>query len=146
MKTPTAIRGGGYVTTASIYYEVLRALKICPTRKPYDLLDTIGAVTVFSHAYSPDGLKGYSTIFNRTMYAVVNANLSEEDMMFAAGHEAAHLIVHKSEIMASTVKMMKDFNVFDHSGRYEKEANTFLADFLVSDEDVFEILSDEDKS
>jgi Zn-dependent peptidase ImmA (M78 family) len=129
--------------TGFIYSEVERILKKYQTRDPYELLDAIGAVTVFSHAYGRSGLKGYSTIMNRTMYAVVNGKLPRVEKKIAAGHEASHLILHKREILASPVKMMKDFNIFDNSGIYEREANTFLADFLVSDEEVMDVISDE---
>jgi Zn-dependent peptidase ImmA (M78 family) len=131
--------------TGYIYTEVKRILKLYQTRDPYELLDDIGAVTVFSNEYERDGLKGYSTIIKRTMYAVINAKLSETDCKIAAGHEAAHLILHKNEILTSPACMMKDFNIFDNTGRYEKEANSFLADFLVSDDDVLYTIFDEER-
>ena len=129
---------------SSVCLEAERIVEKYGTRNPYELLDAIGAVTVLSDAYSSDGLKGYSAILNRIMYAVVNCKLRPEERRIIAGHEASHLIIHKNEIMASPVQMMKDFNIFDNSGRYEREANTFLADFLVSDKDVLEVISDRD--
>jgi len=128
-----------------IYSEVERILEKYKTRDPYELLDAMGAVTVISHKYAREGLKGYSIIMNRIMYAVINGNLDRNEMRIAAGHEAGHLVIHKDEILASPVRMMKDFNIFDNSGRYEREANFFLADFLVSDEDVLGIASNEDR-
>lgn len=125
--------------------EAGRILKKYNTRDPYTLLEAIGAVTVFSYEYPPDGLKGYSTIMNRVMYAVINGRQPQEDRRIASGHEAAHLILHKGHILASPVRMMKDFNLFDNSGRYEREANIFLADFLVSDEDALCVISDRDR-
>jgi len=121
----------GFVLT-----EVERILKKYQTRDSYELLDAIGAVTVFSNAYKSEGLKGYCTIMNRTMYAVINDKLNEYDKRIAAGHEAAHLLLHRDEILRSPVKAMRDFNLLDNSGHYEREANAFLADFLLSDEDV----------
>ena len=117
---------------------ILRKYK---TRDPFKLLDAIGAVTVISDAYSRDGLKGYSMIMNRIMYAVINGKLPKNERRIVAGHEAAHLILHKRQIMSSPVQMMKDFNIYDNSGRFEREANTFLADFLVSDEDVLDVIA-----
>ncbi|MDR1321183.1 MAG: ImmA/IrrE family metallo-endopeptidase [Gracilibacteraceae bacterium] len=131
--------------TGFIYSEVERILKKYQTRDPYDLLDAIGAVTVFSDEYRKGGLKGYSTIMNRTMYAVINAKLPSEEKKIVAGHEGGHLILHKNEMLASPVRMMRDFNIFDNSSLYEREANTFLADFLVSDDDVLAVISDEDR-
>ena len=130
--------------TGYVLSEAGRILKKYRTRDPYALLDAMGAATVFSDKYGKDGLKGYSTILNRTMYAVVNGKLREEEKRIAAGHEAAHLILHRKEILASPVRMMKDFDLYDHTGRYEREANSFLADFLVSDEDVLAAAADAD--
>ena len=128
----------GYVYTAAE-----RAVKMYDTRDPYKLLDAIGAITQISYDYEPDGLKGFSTILNRVMFAVINGHLDEHDKRIVAGHEAAHLILHKNEILLSPAKALKDFNLFDNSGRLEYQANSFLADFLVSDEEVMEVLSDE---
>jgi Zn-dependent peptidase ImmA (M78 family) len=79
------------------------------------------------------------------MFAVINGNLNEHDRRIVAGHEAAHLILHKTEILLSPAQTLKDFNLYDNSGRLEYQANSFLADFLVSDEEVLEALSDDDR-
>jgi len=111
------------------------------TRNPYELLDAIGAKTILSDQYSQDGLKGFSTIINRQMFAFINAKLDEHERMIVAGHEAAHLILHKREILQSPACAIKDFNLYDNSGRLEYEANDFLANFLVSDKRVLESIS-----
>lgn len=123
-----------------IFSEVERVLKKYRTRDPYELLDAIGAVTKFSYEYPYDGLKGYCTILNRISYAIINGNLDDTDKKVAAGHEAAHLILHWKQITASPVKAMRDFNLYDSSGRVENEANFFLADFIISDQDVLEVI------
>ena len=120
------------------------AVRRFQTRDPYKLLDAIGANTRYCYDFEPDGLKGYSTILNRVLFAIINGNLDEHDRRIVAGHEAAHLILHKSEIMTSPAKALKDFNLYDSSGRLEYQANSFLADFLVSDEDVLEVISYDD--
>jgi Zn-dependent peptidase ImmA (M78 family) len=123
-----------------IYSEVERVLRKYKTRDPYELLDAIGAVTQFSTAYSADGLKGYCTVLHRIPYAVINGNLDDADKKIAAGHEAAHLIIHRKQIMSSPVKAMRDFNLYDNSGLVESEANFFLADFIASDKDVLDVI------
>ena len=128
-------------------YEYLAAEQVArkyQTRDPYKLLDEIGAITRFDYSYEPNGLKGFSTILNRVMFAVINGHLNEHDQRIVAGHEAAHLILHKKEILLSPAQALKDFNLYDNSGRLEYQANSFLADFLVSDEDVLESLANDD--
>ena len=127
-----------------IYLEAENAVKRFQTRNPYELLDAIGAELRFSYDYEPDGLKGFSAIFNRVMFAVINGHLNEHDRRIVAGHEAAHLILHKIEIMTSPAQALKDFHLYDNSGRLEYQANSFLADFLVSDEELLEAISYED--
>ena len=124
-----------------IYAEAERIIRRYGTRDPYALLDAIGAVTRISAEYPTDGLKGYCTILNRCMYAVINGNLCETDRKIVAGHEAAHLILHRTQILSSPVRAMRDFNLYDSSGKAEREANAFLADFLVPDEDVLDIVA-----
>ena len=114
------------------------------TRNPYELLGCIGAIVRYNHDFEPDGLKGYSTILNRVMFAVINGHLDEHEQRIVAGHEAAHLILHKNEILLSPMKALRDFNLYNNSGRLEYQANSFLADFLVSDEEVLEVIFNED--
>lgn len=123
-----------------VFLEVERVLQKYATRDPYELLNAIGAVTKISYEYAREGLKGYCTILNRIPYAVINGNLCDDDRKIAAGHEAAHLILHRQQILSSPIKAMRDFNLYDNSGRVEREANFFLADFAVSDEDVLDAI------
>ena len=126
------------------YWMAEELAKKFQTRNPYELLDCIGAKIRYCYDYEPDGLKGFSTILNRVMFAVINGHLDEHEKRIVAGHEAAHLILHKTEILLSPAQALKDFNLYDNSGRLEYQANSFLADFLVSDEEVLEALSNEE--
>ncbi|MCL2852268.1 MAG: ImmA/IrrE family metallo-endopeptidase [Defluviitaleaceae bacterium] len=126
------------------FSEAEKAIIKCGSRDPYELLDSIGAVVKFSYEFMPGGLKGFSTILNHTMYAVVNGNLDEHERRIVAGHEAAHLILHKKEILLSPANTMRDFSLWGSSGKLEHQANRFLADFLVSDKEVMDIVSNED--
>jgi len=114
------------------------------TRDPYELLDAINAVTRFAYDFDEDGLKGFATIMNGISYCVVNGHLPEHDRRIVAGHEAAHLVLHRDDIMQSPACALQDFNLYDNSGKLEFEANGFLADFLVSDEQVMEIATNPD--
>ena len=125
-----------------IYAAAENTAKKFATRNPFELLKSIGATVRFSYGYDPGGLKGFSTIQNKIMFVVINGNLSEPDKKIVAGHEAAHLILHKAEILSSPFKALRDFTIYDNSGRLEYEANTFLADFLLTDGDVMDVISD----
>lgn len=125
----------------TIYLQVEQVIARFGTRDPLELLGAIGAITRLSYNFSPEGLKGFATIQNGTMYAVINGHLNEHEKRIVAGHEAAHLILHQDEIFNSPGKVVQDFHLFDNSGSLERQANAFLADFLVSDEDTLEIIA-----
>jgi len=129
-----------------IYSEVERIVNKYKTRDPYALLDAIGAEIYISYKYGRNGLKGFCAISNRIKAVLINGYLRKEDQRIAAGHEGWHLILHEDVILTSPAKAMKDFSFFDNSGRYEREANSALADFLVSDEDVLDVIMDEDRN
>ena len=130
--------------TDFIFHETKRIYAKYMTRDPFALLESIGAVVYFTREYGPRGLKGYSTVMNRNKYAVINAYLSPAEQKIVAGHEAAHLILHVDEILSSPVRALRDFNMWDNTGRIEYEANLFLADFILNDDEVMEHVYDED--
>ena len=127
-----------------IYLEAERLSKKFNTKNPFELLDAIGAVTILSDKYEKGGLKGFATIINRQMFAFINSKLDEHERRIVAGHEAAHLILHKNEILTSPACALKDFNIYGNAGKLELEANVFLANFLVSDKDVLKSTANPD--
>ena len=125
-----------------IYSAAENTAKKHGTRNPYELLKSMGATVRFSYGYDPSGLKGFSTIQNKIMFVVINGNLTEPEKRIVAGHEAAHLILHKAEILSSPVRALRDYTIYDNSGRLEYEANTFLSDFLLTDGEVMDAIGD----
>ena len=123
-----------------IFNEVERVIKKYGTRNPFELLDAMGAVTKITHDFHRNGLKGYCAILHRAEYVFINGKLPRAEQKVVAGHEAAHLIIHRPQIMSSPVRAMRDFNLYDNTGRIEREANSFLADFIVSDEDTLDVI------
>ena len=132
------------MTTDLIFYETERIVAKYGTRDPFKLLDAMGAVVVFTQEYGRGGLKGYSTIMNRTKYAYINSRLPRVEQKVVAGHEAGHLNIHTDEILSSPIRALRDFNLWDNSGRIEYQANLFLADFMLEDAEVEEYLNDKD--
>ena len=125
---------------AEFYYEAQDLAVRLGSRNPYALLDYICAVLRIVYEFDQNGLKGFVTIMNDVSYVVINGNLPELEKKIVAGHEAAHLVLHKKEILLSGAGTFKDFGLYDNSGKMEFEANSFLSDFLVSDEQVMEII------
>ena len=119
-----------------IYLQAEKTVQTHGTRDPYEPLECMNVITRFSCEFAEDGLKGFSAIFNRAKYVVINSDLDEWDRKVVAGHEAAHLILHEEEILSGRSKALRDFDLWSTNGRLEYEANQFLADFLVSDERV----------
>ena len=64
-----AVRGDGM---GYEYWMAEKLAKKFQTRNPYELLDCIGAKTRYCYDYDPDGLRGFSTILNRVMFAVID--------------------------------------------------------------------------
>jgi len=121
-----------------IYLEAMKAVEQYHTRDPYELLDCIGASVHLVHDFAIDGLKGFAAIRKGKKFAVINARLDEHEQRIVAGHEAAHLILHEEDILRSPMQALKDFNLLVDPGCLENEANRFLADFIISDEDVLD--------
>lgn len=107
------------------------------TRDPFELLDSLNVVVEFSMAFPCEGLKGFCTIMNRTCYVVINAHLRSEEQRIVAGHEAGHIVVHADDLK---IGMFRDSDIYTATGRMEREANTFAADFLIPDDEVMEHL------
>lgn len=117
-----------YSTT---YQEAELLVRKYHTRDPFALIEAAPELRLWlSEAYSPEGLKGYATIQNRTKYIVVNRNLSPEEQRVVAAHELGHIVKHEPRLR---IAPMQDLNIYNATGKLEREANFFAADFLISD-------------
>ena len=79
-----------------IFDQAQRCRRRFHTSDPFELLESMGVVLVYSLKYPHNGLRGYCTVMNRTKYVVINANQPWEEQRVVAGHEAGHLILHKT--------------------------------------------------
>jgi Zn-dependent peptidase ImmA (M78 family) len=123
-----------------IFDETRRILQKYQTRNPFELLRCMGVKLIMSDEYTRHGLKGFSTVQKRTKYVVINNKLNRYEKRVVAGHEGAHLILHMDEIMRSQSKMLRDFYLWDDSGKIENQANQFTADLMLDDDNVMDIL------
>ena len=123
-----------------IFEQVNKLIEKCHTCDPFELLDTMGIIVVFSRKYSADGLKGYCLLANRTIYVVINDFLCEAEQRVVAMHELGHIILHRHILQ---VAPMRDFELYGMKDRAEYEANLFAADSLIPDSEVEDLAKDE---
>ena len=125
------------VVNRMIFEQAQQCRRRFHTSDPYELLDGMGVVLIHSSNYSRNGLRGYCTVMNKTSYVVISTNQPEEEQRVVAGHEAGHLILHQTQLKAGA---MSDFDVYNVGSRLERQANLFAADFLLSDDDVTDVM------
>lgn len=122
--------------TYNIYEEAERIVKKYGTRDPFELIECIPSMELWvTDKFPENGLKGFATIQNKTKYIVVNGLLTPEEQRVVAGHELGHIFRHDATLRAHA---MQEFNIYNATGRLEREANSFSADFLISDEEVLD--------
>lgn len=122
--------------TSRIYTVANRLRRKYHTSDPFELLDALHVVVKYSDKYGPTGLKGFTTVWNQTVYVVINSFLSEEEMRVVAAHELGHVVLHRPLLYAA--RAFQDGDIYFVTGKAEREANFLAADFLLSDEDVLE--------
>ena len=65
--------------TEVIFNKAMTVRKRFHTSDPFDLLDGMGVILMFSDAYPRDGLRGYCAVMNRIRYVVINGKQPEEE-------------------------------------------------------------------
>ena len=69
----------------------------------------MGVYVRWTDAFSADGLKGFCYFVNRILFVVINENLDEHEQRLVAMHEAAHIVLHRKQLM---VAPLRDFGLF----------------------------------
>ena len=59
-----------------IFAQAEKLQKKYRTRDPFELLEAMNVIVMFSDSYSRDGLKGFCTIQHKTKYVVINGRNS----------------------------------------------------------------------
>ena len=121
-----------------VFSQAERLQRKYQTRDPFELLDALRVVVSMTNTFRRDGLKGFCTILNQTKYVVINSKLAEEEQRVVAGHECGHIVIHSDFLKLGA---FKDHDVYQATGKTEREANFFAADFLISDEEVLDLMS-----
>jgi len=85
----------------------------------------------------PGSCKGFFLIAGRCKVATINSDLSLPVQKLTTFHEAGHGFLHAD----AGIKTFHDFTLLDKTDHKEYEANIFAAEYMVSDDDLFEVLS-----
>lgn len=122
-----------------IYEKVLMVQKKYGKTEPKWLAKNMGIIV----SYEPMGnaaesCKGFFVTFSRKKHITINSDLKEEVQRIILIHEIAHAVLHSPLCSA-----FHDFALFDNTDIKEYEANMFAADYLISDNEVFETLKED---
>ena len=94
------------------------------TRDPFELIDALPNTKLWpARSLDADGLRGFATIVNRVRYIAVNPHLPYEEQRVIAGHELGHIFEHSNHLRCQA---MQDFDIYQATGRLEREANFFV--------------------
>ena len=107
------------------------------SRDPFDAFDYLNVKLKWSDHHPADGLKGFATIVLRQKYVVLNSSLNRTEAMIVAAHELGHIKLHANSV---GIFHFVDFDLCHDTDLQENEASLFGADFLISDEDVLELI------
>lgn len=99
------------------------------TRNPFELADALGFIVVKSQLKG--GLNGcYHEKFG-FQFIYLNSDLSEEKQLIVAAHELGHARLHKGQNI-----LFLNNNTFSSKGKFERQANLYAAELLISDDCV----------
>ena len=101
------------------------------TINPFEIAAMCGIIVVRRHF---NNLKGMYTVQERCCFIFLSDELDEymeEVVMF---HELGHHFLHRRE----AVSTFKEHSLYNMSSILEIEANTFAANYIITDEDVIE--------
>lgn len=107
------------------------------TRDPFALLHALHVDFAYTYAFPAGGLKGFCTIMNQTKYVRVNALLCPSEKRVVAAHEAGHIVCHGGELR---IGAFRDGDIYRPTGKIEREANFFGAEFMLDDEEVLDLM------
>lgn len=121
--------------------EVQRIKRKYGENDPARLAQEMGIIVEYEPMGTYDGCcKGFFITHRRKKHITINSDLPEPIRRIILIHEIAHAVLHwKSGSCAA----FHDFGLFDTADQKEYEANIFAADFLMSDEDVLELLNED---
>lgn len=109
---------------------VEKLVRFYKTRNPFEMIQGMNVILVF---YPLNGVRGFYQYFQRNNIIYIDERLPEHEQLFVCAHELGHMLLHKK---ANAIFM--DTRTYFNTGKYEREANEFAMDLLLSDEFLIE--------
>ena len=121
----------------SIEDEVGHLVRKYGTRDPFRLARALGVHIL--RVDSLNRLKGFYRVIKRNRFIFLNAKNTARENRIVCGHELGHDILHRE---FAERNVMQEFMLYDMSSRREYEANVFLAELLLEDEEMLGYIRD----
>lgn len=115
---------------------VKKLIKRHKTNNPYKLCEKMGIEVIYADIGS---LKGMYTCIKRNRFIVINENLDDDIKKFVCAHELAHDQLHRG---ISSSSWMKDYDLSIFNSKYEYEANMFVAELLVQEDELINLIKE----
>lgn len=107
------------------------------TNDPFEICHAMKISVAFSPMGTNEGsCKGFYMTSARRKIAMLNSDLPEHIQRIILPHELGHGVLH----VTPTLCTFHETSVLNESNRMELEANIFAAEFMVSDDEVFDAL------
>lgn len=118
--------------------EVARLKARFHTTDPHELCDALGILLLEkSMGAKPGSCKGFFLVAGRCKVATINSDLALPVRRLTTFHEAGHGFLHAD----SGIKTFRDFTLLERADPKELEANVFAAEYMVEDDDLFDVLN-----
>lgn len=126
------------MTYADICKAVAKLKRKFDESDPFRLCRDMGIVLLFRPlGTDPDSVKGFYLESKRIRTITVNCDLPLVIQKIIVAHELGHAVLHRS----GGTLAFHDVTMYDSTSVFEKEANLFAAEYLLSDDDVLNALN-----
>lgn len=105
---------------------------------PFRLCEAMGIKLIFMPMGNvPDAVKGFFLECKRIRTITINSDLPLVIQKIIVAHEICHATYHRH----TGIHAFHEIAMFDYTSAMEKEANLFSAEYLLDDQEVFDVLN-----
>lgn len=112
--------------------QVQKLIRKCKTNDPFEIVKSYKTITVVSYSL-PEEVKGFYQYYKRNRLIYINCDLPRYIQRIVCAHELGHALLHP-KINSFTIKGHSFLSI----DKYERQANLFAAELLLSDEVIFQ--------